>query len=228
LIVNSRMRADEYGSRHRDSNGKLMGDYESGFERRLPDAWDTKVTENDWECCMTIPENQWGYHSDWSLSHIKTPLELIEMLVQCNSQGGNFLLNFGPQGNGSFRTEEVAIAEGISRWMAKNGKAIYGCGYAGLKKQDWGYYTKPSEAGKINMVVFCQPLSGKYRVVLPKGKLIKKASFLENPGKAIKVDEIAPNEYFILPGKVKGTQPFVIELELIDKTSDKVNQKALT
>ena len=37
-----------------------MGDYESGYERRLPDpVKDLQVTKWDWEACMTVPENQW-------------------------------------------------------------------------------------------------------------------------------------------------------------------------
>ena len=37
IIVNSRLRADNLGSRHFDSNGNLMGDYQSGYERYLPE-----------------------------------------------------------------------------------------------------------------------------------------------------------------------------------------------
>ena len=37
VTINSRLRADDKGKRHFDSNGRLMGDYESGYERRLPD-----------------------------------------------------------------------------------------------------------------------------------------------------------------------------------------------
>lgn len=111
VVVNSRLRADDLGARHKDSNGKLMGDYESGYERRLPDpVKDLQVINWDWEACMTIPENQWGYHKDWSISHIKTSNELIEMIVKTVSMGGNFLLNFGPSGTGAFRIEEQKIA----------------------------------------------------------------------------------------------------------------------
>lgn len=64
ITVNSRLRTDEYGQRHFDSNGNLMGDYESGYERKLPDPIkDLRVTQWDWEACMTLPENQWGYSS---------------------------------------------------------------------------------------------------------------------------------------------------------------------
>ena len=37
VTINSRLRADDKGKRHFDSNGRLMGDYESGYERRLPE-----------------------------------------------------------------------------------------------------------------------------------------------------------------------------------------------
>lgn len=227
LIINSRMRADEYGSRHFDSNGVLMGDYESGYERRLPNSWDVDVTKNDWECCMTIPENQWGYHKDWSISYVKSSYELIEMLVQCTSQNGNFLLNFGPKGDGSFRDEEIRIAKEIGVWMQKNSSAIYACGYAGLKKQSWGYYTKPKNSNKINMVIFNKPLADQYRVKLAKGNLINKAYLLSKPDKTLEFQEISKQEYLINAPKVKGNKPFVIVLELDDKGSKKFHQKAM-
>ncbi|MFV0540997.1 MAG: alpha-L-fucosidase [Aestuariibaculum sp.] len=228
LIVNSRMRADEYGSRHFDSNGVLMGDYESGYERRLPDPWNTEVTKNDWECCMTIPENQWGYHKDWTISHIKTAYELIEMLVQCTSQNGNFLLNFGPTKEGDYRNEEVKIAKEIGNWMAINGKAIYNCGHAGLTKQGWGYYTKPYGLNQVNMVVFNRPINGKYKVKLEKGQLVKKAYLLSKPKSILNYEEITKGTFSIDTPNIEENAPFVIVLEIESKDSKKFHQKAKT
>lgn len=92
-----------------------MGDYESGYERRLPDpVKDLKVTRWDWEACMTLPENQWGYHKDWSLSYVKTPLEVLERIVHAVSMGGNMVVNFGPQADGDFRREEKEMADAIA------------------------------------------------------------------------------------------------------------------
>ena len=51
------------------------------------------------------------------------------------------VVNFGPQADGDFRTEEKEIAKAIGKWMQKNGECIYACDYAGWEKQDWGYYT---------------------------------------------------------------------------------------
>ena len=88
VTVNSRLRSDEYGKRHFDSNGHLMGGYESGYERRLPDAVkDLQVPRRDWEVCMTIPENQWGYHKDWSLIYVKKTVESIGYIVHAVSMG---------------------------------------------------------------------------------------------------------------------------------------------
>ncbi|MCH5598292.1 alpha-L-fucosidase [Niabella ginsengisoli] len=140
LIIGSRLRADEFGNRHNDANGVLMGDYEQGWERKIPKTY-ADVHGNDWDCVMTIPENGWGYQQKW-LGHWKTSYELIEMLAQCVSLGGNLVVNFGPKGDGSFRPEEVAIANEIGNWMDINKEAIYNCEHAGWEKQDWGYYTK--------------------------------------------------------------------------------------
>lgn len=125
LIVNARLRADENGARHFDSNGHLMGDYEDGYERKLPSYKDTKVLGYDWEAIMTIPENQWGYNKIWN-GHVKSPIELIKMMAQSVSMGGNFMVNFGPKPDGTFRIEERYTAKTIGQWMKENGAAIYG------------------------------------------------------------------------------------------------------
>ncbi len=214
VIVNSRLRADDYGARHRDSNGELMGDYESGYERRLPDpVKDLVVTQTDWEACMTIPENQWGYHKDWSLSYVKTPQELIEMLTLATSLGGNFLLNFGPQGDGAIRPEEQQIATAIGDWMKVNGEAIYGGDYAGLKKQDWGYFIRQPGSNKLYMVVFNQPLSGIARLQLSDKTKLLRSYLLEAPGQTLRWQETQKNQYNLSLPVLKKTAPYVIVLE---------------
>ncbi len=208
-VVNSRLRADDFGKRHIDSNGKLMGDYESGYERRLPHpVKDVQVTKWDWEACMTVPENQWGYHKDCSVSHVKSPLELLEMLVHTSSMGGNFLLNFGPAGDGSIRAEEQHIARTIGAWMQQNGEVIYDCDYAGWEKQDWGYFTRPRNGSAVNMIVFNIPVNGLLKVKVPAGTKISKATLA---GKIVKVEEIAKDQFFIhLPQQVYKMPPVIV------------------
>lgn len=213
VTVNSRLRADDKGKRHFDSNGHLMGDYESGYERRLPDPIkDLKVTAWDWEACMTVPENQWGYHKDWSLSYVKTPVEVIDRIVHAVSMGGNMVVNFGPQADGDFRPEEKELAAALGNWMSKYGQCIYGCDYAGLEKQDWGYFTKGKQ-GEIYMVVFNQPYSQRLIVKTPKNTSIVKASVLTT-GEEIKVTETAKNEYNVSVPMQNPGEPYVIKLQM--------------
>lgn len=213
VTINSRLRADDKGKRHFDSNGRLMGDYESGYERRLPDpVKDLKVTQWDWEACMTVPENQWGYHKDWSLSYVKTPIEVLDRIVHAVSMGGNMVVNFGPQADGDFRPEEKALATAIGKWMSRYGKAVYACDYAGFDKQDWGYYTR-GKNGEVYMVVFNQPYSERLIVKTPKGISVEKASLLDT-NEDIKVVETARNEYNVSVPKKNPGEPYVIQLKV--------------
>ena len=217
VTVNSRLRADDYGKRHFDSNGHLMGDYESGYERRLPDPdKDLKVTRWDWEACMTVPENQWGYHKDWSLSYVKNSVEVLERIVHAVSMGGNQVVNFGPQPDGDFRTEEKNLAREIGAWMKKNGECIYGCDYAGLPKQPWGYYTK-NKRGEFYMIVFNQPYSKMLTVQVPKGTQLLKAQLLN--GQEVKFVETTRNEYNVCVPQQSFDGPWVIKLQVKEKTS---------
>lgn len=220
VIVNSRLRADDYGKRHRDSNGDIMGDYESGYERKLPSPYDTLVTKTDWEACMTIPENQWGYHKDWSLSHVKSSNEILENIIRAVALSGNMLVNFGPKADGTFREEELVRAKEIGEWMKVNSDAVYGGGYAGLERQDWGYYTKSSVTGKVYMVVFNVPINYSLLLKLPANTKIESAAMLGSR-EQYTPEEIAANQYFIHLKEKGYNKPFVIELTLKqEKKSD--------
>ena len=226
ITVNSRLRADDYGKRHFDSNGHLMGDYESGYERKLPDpVKDLKITKWDWEGYTTLPENQWGYHKDWSLSYVKTPYEVLERIVHAVSMGGNMVVNFGPQADGDFRPEEKEMANVIGNWMHKYGEAVYGCDYAGWPKKDWGYYTR--KENDVYMVVFNPPYSNKLNVKVPDGIKITKATVIK--GEETKAEEVAHNEFNVNIPSVRPEGPFVIKLQIQQK-EDKPDKyfKALT
>ncbi len=91
-----------------------------------------------WEACVTM-NNNWGYCS--ADRHFKPASMLIKKLVECVSKGGNLILNVGPDGDGRFPPESVAILKELGAWMARNGESIYGCGPAGLEKPEYGRVT---------------------------------------------------------------------------------------
>lgn len=78
-----------------------------------------------WESCMTMGDFcGWGYIKN--NPNMKPVTQLIQNLVSCASNGGNYLLNIGPKPDGSIRIEETVRLKEIGRWMKKNQEAIYG------------------------------------------------------------------------------------------------------
>jgi alpha-L-fucosidase len=76
-----------------------------------------------WETCMTLNDS-WGFNradDAW-----KTPKEIVDNLATCARGGGNYLLNIGPEPDGSVPPPSVEILEQVGRWLDSNGDAIYG------------------------------------------------------------------------------------------------------
>ncbi|MDR3117903.1 MAG: alpha-L-fucosidase [Mediterranea sp.] len=239
LIIGSRFRADENGKRHEDTNGDLIDDYDQRFERNLPNTL-AQTGGNDWDCVTTIPENQWGYHRDWSLTYVKTPYDLIEMTVKANSLNGNLVINFGPDGDGNIRPEETRIARETGRWMAANGDAVYGAHHSILEKQDWGYATEKD--GTTYLTVFNKPVNNLLRVKAPRSTekdqvyVIQSARF-RTTGKTAAIKDGGRDKsgavYYdiVLPAEIrKLEEPFVIELKLkqVSQKEKAAYQQALT
>jgi alpha-L-fucosidase len=76
-----------------------------------------------WETCMTLNDS-WGFNRGddaW-----KTPKVVVDNLATCARGGGNYLLNIGPEPDGSIPPETVSILETVGKWLETNGTAIYG------------------------------------------------------------------------------------------------------
>ena len=112
-----------------DSRLDLM-DTEDGWDFVTPEQcrvsqwplWEGKKAY--WETCQTF-SGSWGYHRDehtW-----KSPHQLIELLVNSVSFGGNLILNVGPTARGDFDDRATDRLAAIGRWMKRNARSIYGC-----------------------------------------------------------------------------------------------------
>jgi alpha-L-fucosidase len=103
-------------------NGRsgLAGDFDTPEQ-------EVKASETGrrWESCMTIGDFcTWGYvrHNP----NLKPISQLLQNLVTCASNAGNYVLNIGPKPDGSVQEEFVSIISEIGRWMKINGESIYG------------------------------------------------------------------------------------------------------
>lgn len=94
-------------------------------EQIQPPAWPRIDGEPVvWETCQTF-SGSWGYHRDeesW-----KSPGQLIRMLVNTVSCGGNLLMNVGPTARGTFDQRALDALAVYRDWMALNSESIYGC-----------------------------------------------------------------------------------------------------
>lgn len=77
-----------------------------------------------WETCQTF-SGSWGYYRDeytW-----KSPAQLIELLIESVSKGGNLLLNVGPTARGTFDSRAQESLNAMGEWTKYNGRSIYKC-----------------------------------------------------------------------------------------------------
>ena len=80
-----------------------------------------------WETCQTF-SGSWGYHRDEATW--KTVEQLLYLLIDTVSKGGNLLLNVGPTARGEFDDRALSRLSAMGEWMRRHGRAIYGCGPA--------------------------------------------------------------------------------------------------
>lgn len=85
-----------------------------------------KVREREvpWETCQTF-SGSWGYHRDETTW--KSPHQLIALLSETVSRGGNLIMNVGPTARGEFDLRAKDRLAVFEDWMLRNGESIYGC-----------------------------------------------------------------------------------------------------
>jgi alpha-L-fucosidase len=159
VLVNNRVDVGRGGMGGMTEDGRFAGDFGTP-EQEIPA---TGLPGVDWETCMTMNDH-WGWNKadrNW-----KSTQELVRMLVDIASKGGNFLLNVGPTASGEFPPEALERLEGIGRWMDRFGESIYGTQASPFESLPWGRATmRPGEGTTtLYLQVFDWPLAGELRV----------------------------------------------------------------
>jgi alpha-L-fucosidase len=107
-----------------------LKDVEGGWDFTTPEQYKVaKWPEYNgkrvpWETCQTF-SGSWGYYRDetsW-----KSPQQLLELLIESVSKGGNLLLNVGPTARGVFDYRAQDRLKAMGEWMKVNSRSIYGC-----------------------------------------------------------------------------------------------------
>src|SRR5207253_2966596 len=85
----------------------------------------------------------YGYNRAESIDDYKSARELILVLCDLVSRGGNFLLDIGPTPDGRIPVIMQQRLLQIGDWLKVNGEAIYGTRYAGRSCQ-WSEGQQPA------------------------------------------------------------------------------------
>jgi alpha-L-fucosidase len=112
----------------------LEGDF-STPEQKIESAKSGRA----WEACMTLNES-WGYMTAddaW-----KPPRTVLSNLINCARDGGNYLLNIGPQADGTVPEASTRILREVGRWLEVNGRAIYGTEAGTFAWGNYATYTR--------------------------------------------------------------------------------------
>ena len=120
--------------------------------------------ELPWQAPASMFPQTWGYRSWQVRDDVAGKIrENITRLVRVVSQGGNYILNIGPEGDGSVVPYEAQVLHGIGQWMQRNGEAVYATRKQPFPALDFGYATVGSQA----LYLFVSKMPADHRLHLP-------------------------------------------------------------
>lgn len=117
-----------------NNRNKLAGDFSTPEQKIV-----AETGGRAWESCMTLNDS-WGYQradDNW-----KSSRTVIRNLISCAHDGGNYLLNIGPRGDGSIPEESVRILTEVGRWMDTNGETIYKSENCDPRRSNYASFTR--------------------------------------------------------------------------------------
>jgi alpha-L-fucosidase len=138
-----RLRPDVMIGNNHHTDLKPGEDYQL-FEKDLPGGnshgWNSGGVSKDvpLETCETI-NSSWGFNINDK--GYKSASTLIQYLVKAAGHNTNFLLNVGPQADGTIQPEFADTLKKVGEWLRQNGESIYGTRGNVIPAQDWGTVT---------------------------------------------------------------------------------------
>lgn len=129
-----------------------------------------------WEESQGIGHS-YGYNRNEKLEDYKTSRDLILMLIDIVSRGGNLLLDIGPTSDGRIPVIQQQRLSDIGNWLQRNGAAIYGT-EAYKQSYQWSEGKMPKKKGKSYMAGYSIA-----EMIKPKSDLAHIEAFFTTKGK---------------------------------------------
>lgn len=126
----------------KETRGRLGGNFTSEYglieaDRKIEDI----ELDRPFEECRGIGKS-FGFNRNEDLADYLSAKELLEMMCDLVSKGGNFLLNIGPAADGTIPVIMEERLLQIGDWLRVNGEAIYGTSVYSKACQEGVYYTE--------------------------------------------------------------------------------------
>jgi len=197
LLINNRV-----GSRGAEDR---LGDF-GPPERKVPPEG---IAGKDWESCMPMRRHwRWNkYDRSW-----KKPEDLVRILVDIASKGGNYLLNVGPRPDGELAAGAVERLKYLGDWMEVNAESIHGTTASPFGKVPFGRMTARLGENTLYLHVHLRRSGG--WIELPGMRNpIRSATLLADPKTALEVEQSESRPARIaLPENPPDTGVWVIKL----------------
>jgi alpha-L-fucosidase len=212
IIINNRVGASRNDLQGFTKEGGFAGDFGTP-EQQIPA---TGLPGVDWETCMTMNDH-WGYNKNnhnW-----KSTKEIIQMLADIASKGGNYLLNVGPTAEGLFPQPSIDRLKEIGDWMKVNGESIYGTHASPFKNLIWGRCTQKEIKGgtRLYLHVFDWPANGKLLVPGIFNKVKNTYLLSDEDKKTLATIRIEDTRVISVPETVPDKINSVIVIDIIGK-----------
>jgi len=163
-----------------------------------------------WESCVTINTDSWGYNK--YEMEFKTERDLIRMLVEVVSKGGNLLLNVGPTPDGRIQDEFVTRLRAMGRWLKINGESIYETTASPFSRLPF-FGRATAKGSTVYLHVFQWPSDGVLRVPGLENKVVS-AKLLARPSAGMVVLRDGPDWVLRLPDDAPDEVASVVALTL--------------
>ena len=168
-----------------------------------------------WQVPASMFDETWGYRS-WQKrgDPLAKAAEKVHSLVRVAGSGGVYLLNIGPDGNGSVVPFEEKVLQEMGQWISHNGQAIFDTKATTFGVRTWGAVTAANESSKLYVTILEHPQDGKVSLYGLQNQ-IARAYPLADPSIELPISKQGKNVTFDITPMVfdsMGTTVMVVEI----------------